>query len=239
MYCTQCGQPVTGSFCSNCGAATVPATTVATAPAAPPKTDDLAIASLVLGILSMIMFSIFAGIPAVICGHKSRGRIRRSMGALTGDGMALAGLVMGYLSFLVIPFILVIAAIAIPNLLRARIAANEAAALGSIRTINTAEAAYASQHQDAGFTCSLNDLQAAGLLDEMLSGGAKSGYRFELAACDGTPVRHYTIIATPLQLNSTGIRAFCFDETDLIKSMSNDSNGNCMDVGTPVGGRSF
>ncbi len=33
--------------------------------------------------------------------------------------------------------ILIIAAIAIPNLLRARMAANEASALGSIRTVNT------------------------------------------------------------------------------------------------------
>ena len=87
----------------------------------------------------MVMFSIFAGIPAVILGHKSRGRIKRSMGALTGDGIALAGLIMGYLSFLAIPFILIIAAIAIPNLLRARIAANEASAIGSVKTITVAQ----------------------------------------------------------------------------------------------------
>src|SRR6185369_5169682 len=101
--CTQCGHPITGSFCSNCGAANSPSsTTTAMAPAPPvpmtmgaqvvQKTDDMAIVSLILGILSMVMFSIFAGIPAVILGHKSRGRIKRSMGALTGDGVALAGL---------------------------------------------------------------------------------------------------------------------------------------------------
>ena len=116
------------------------------------KTDDMAIVSLILGILSMLMFSIFAGIPAVILGHKSRGRIKRSMGALTGDGIALAGLIMGYLSFLAIPFVLIIAAIAIPNLLRARIAANEASAIGSVRTINVAQVSYATNHQEEGFT---------------------------------------------------------------------------------------
>ena len=52
-----------------------------------------------------------------------------------GDGMAIAGLVLGYIGFAAIPFILIIAAIAIPNLLRARMAANEASAVGSLRTI--------------------------------------------------------------------------------------------------------
>ena len=45
---------------------------------------------------------------------------------------------------IVVAIILIIAAIAIPNLLRSRIAANEASAVGSIRTINTAEVTYAS-----------------------------------------------------------------------------------------------
>jgi hypothetical protein len=36
----------------------------------------------------------------------------------------------------------VVAAIAIPNLLRSRMAANEASAVGSVRTVNTAQVAY-------------------------------------------------------------------------------------------------
>jgi len=38
-----------------------------------------------------------------------------------------------------VAIILIIAAIAIPNLLRSRMAANEASAVGSLRTVNTAE----------------------------------------------------------------------------------------------------
>ena len=247
MYCTQCGHPITGSFCSNCGAANTPLSTTAVMAPAPPvpmamgaqvvqKTDDMAIVSLILGILSMLMFSIFAGIPAVILGHKSRGRIKRSMGALTGDGIALAGLIMGYLSFLAIPFVLIIAAIAIPNLLRARIAANEASAIGSVRTINVAQVSYATNHQEEGFSCSLADLGNAGLLDSTLASGTKSGYRYELVACDGTPVQHYTILATPLAPGTHGQRTFCSDESAVIKSMARDATGNCMDVGEPVRG---
>ena len=39
---------------------------------------------------------------------------------------------------IVVAIILIIAAIAIPNLLHARIAANEASAVGSLRSLNTA-----------------------------------------------------------------------------------------------------
>ena len=64
-----------------------------------------------------------------------------------GDGMAIAGLVLGYIGFAAIPFILIIAAIAIPNLLRARMAANEASAVGSLRTINVAALSYSALSQ--------------------------------------------------------------------------------------------
>ena len=43
---------------------------------------------------------------------------------------------------IVVAIILIIAAIAIPNLLRSRMAANEASAVGSLRTVNTSEVAY-------------------------------------------------------------------------------------------------
>ena len=52
---------------------------------------------------------------------------------------------------IVVAIILIIAAIAIPNLLRSRIAANEASAVGSLRTINTAEVTYASTYPAQGF----------------------------------------------------------------------------------------
>jgi len=62
-----------------------------------PKTSALAIWSLVLGILSLVCFTIFTAIPGVICGHKALSRIKRSNGTLTGQGLAIAGLVTGYM----------------------------------------------------------------------------------------------------------------------------------------------
>ena len=47
---------------------------------------------------------------------------------------------------IVVAIILIIAAIAIPNLLRSRMAANEASAVGSLRSIDTAEMTYSTTY---------------------------------------------------------------------------------------------
>ena len=62
--------------------------------------NGFAIASLVLGILSLLMFcccGFVFGIPGIVCGHVARAQIRESDGAQTGDGIALAGLIVGYI----------------------------------------------------------------------------------------------------------------------------------------------
>ena len=60
------------------------------------KTSASAVASLVLGIMSLLFFGFVAGIPAVICGHIGLGKMKRDP-HLTGRGIAVAGLVTGYL----------------------------------------------------------------------------------------------------------------------------------------------
>ena len=98
---------------------------------------------------------------------------------------------------IVVAIILIIAAIAIPNLLRSRIAANEASAVGSMRTINTAETTYNSTYPTVGYSTDLNSLAgttctaptstAACLIDTTLAGATssaapKSGYYFTYAS---------------------------------------------------------
>ncbi len=61
---------------------------------------------------------------------------------------------------IVVAIILIIAAIAIPNLLRSKIAANESSAVGSVRTINTAEVTYQSSW-GSGFAVGLTNLGGA------------------------------------------------------------------------------
>lgn len=78
------------------------------------KTSALAIWSLILGILGLLCLGFFAGIPAIICGHMGRSRIKQSQGALKGSGLALAGLIMGYVGAVFVT-IGILAAIAIPS----------------------------------------------------------------------------------------------------------------------------
>ena len=74
----------------------------------------MAVVSMVLGILSMVAFSVLAGIPAIIIGKQSRENIRASNGTLSGEGMAQAGIIMGWVSvaLVIVGAIVVIALLA-------------------------------------------------------------------------------------------------------------------------------
>ncbi|HEY4904726.1 MAG TPA: prepilin-type N-terminal cleavage/methylation domain-containing protein [Candidatus Sulfotelmatobacter sp.] len=132
---------------------------------------------------------------------------------------------------IVVAIILIIAAIAIPNLLRARMAANESSAVGSMRTINTAEVTYNSTYPTVGYSPTLLALggavnaacvpaqATACLIDNVLSSGAKSGYNFTAASvAGGPPTISYLANATPVTLNQTGIRSFCSYEDAVVRA---------------------
>jgi prepilin-type N-terminal cleavage/methylation domain-containing protein len=143
---------------------------------------------------------------------------------------------------IVVAIILIIAAIAIPNLLRSRMAANEASAVGSVRTITTAAITYNSTYGN-GFASDLLELGGAAgaaascahakLLDPVLGGvtatNQKSGYSFLLhagasivapasvpAGCTAGYTDGYGIVATPITLGTTGQRQFCSDAAGVI-----------------------
>jgi hypothetical protein len=121
-----------------------------------------------------------------------------------------------------------IAAIAIPSLLRARVAANEAGAIGDIRTVISAEAAFESTAQGYGdlaclakpATC-LKNYSGPAFLDEALSGAAeKNGYKRAFhpgpaGKMRGT-YRAFAYTATPIEAGKTGVRSFCGDATGRI-----------------------
>ena len=127
---------------------------------------------------------------------------------------------------IVVAIILIIAAIAIPNLLRSRMAANEASAVGSIRTINTGLVTYAAGCPNLGFAATLPELNTGalcasgtGIIDAVLSAGTKSGYGFTYAAgaaVNGV-VNTYTVAADPSTRGTTGQRSFFSDQTGVIR----------------------
>jgi len=147
---------------------------------------------------------------------------------------------------IVVAIILIIAAIAIPNLLRSRIAANQASAVGSLRTLNTAEVTYSTTY-NTGYSSTLADLgppaangsptaSFAGLVDEVLSGigsaggtattantSSKSGYTFVYspAATDTSgKIDYYSFTASPISVGTTGTNYYFTDQSGVIRQNS-------------------
>ena len=128
---------------------------------------------------------------------------------------------------IVVAIILIIAAIAIPNLLRSRIAANEASAVGSVRTINTAEVTYASTYPNQGFAAALSNLGGTTpctpstttgcLIDQTLASGSKSGYTFTATATGTAPLTIYGVNAAPITPGTSGQRYFYSDQSGVIR----------------------
>jgi type II secretory pathway pseudopilin PulG len=125
-----------------------------------------------------------------------------------------------------VAIILIIAAIAIPNLLAAKTSANEASAVGSMRTLNTVCITYSSTYA-MGFPAALANLgpaavpsaAAADLIDATLTSGTKSGYNFTYVA--GAPsgdslVYSYTVNGNPSTPGQSGQRFFYSDQTGVI-----------------------
>jgi type IV pilus assembly protein PilA len=146
---------------------------------------------------------------------------------------------------IVVAIILIIAAIAIPNLLRSRMAANEASAVGSLRTINTAAVTFSSTYSD-GFPPSIGALGGAAtitvatcnaslLIDSTLSGNGgatdpslKSGFYFHLlpgtvaitpvpTSCTAGFSDGYVAVSYPVSVGTTGQRSFCTDASGVIR----------------------
>jgi type IV pilus assembly protein PilA len=87
-----------------------------------PRTPGLAVASLVLGILSILGASILIvpTVLAIVFGHVSYAKIQKDRG-LTGAGIAMAGFILGYFSLIFSVFwIGLVAAMAIPAFQKVR-----------------------------------------------------------------------------------------------------------------------
>ena len=144
---------------------------------------------------------------------------------------------------MVVGIISVLAAIAVPGLLRARMSGNEASAIGSICTISSAEASFASTCGGGGYAITIADLAApptaggpAFLSSDLVpaaSGAArKSGYQFTITGGTGSNVlaaantcngsanaseTEFFATADPISAGLTGRRFFAADQSGLIR----------------------
>jgi type IV pilus assembly protein PilA len=147
---------------------------------------------------------------------------------------------------IVVAIIGIIAAIAIPSLLRARVSANEAGAIGDIRTVISAQAAYQSANggwYDGSLSCLYGPTScipnypanAPTFLDSVVAGQfSKSGYARSFAGgskpsplnsniSSGTSVSSYVYVASPVSNGQTGVRGFGGDSSGVLCFTSDGS----------------
>jgi type IV pilus assembly protein PilA len=136
---------------------------------------------------------------------------------------------------IVVAIIGIVAAIAIPNLLASRRAANQSAAIASLRAITEAEHTFYLTKGDGRYG-SAAELRDAGLIDSVLAGdgagstgGRKNGYLYTI-----TPggVAKYT--ATAAAEGGQGARSYFVDETGVIRYKDGDVPPD--ETGTPING---
>ena len=114
-------------------------------------------------------------------------------------------------------------------------AANESSAIASMRTLDIAEITYTKFHPGQGYTCSVSDLTGAQLIANPLATGQKNGYVFEFTGCaagtEGGANAKYQVVAYPLRVHQTGVRAFCSDQSGVIKVDTSGSARRCLEDG--------
>jgi hypothetical protein len=124
------------------------------------------------------------------------------------------------------------------------VAANESAAVGALRAVNTLENQFAAAHADRGFACEFPLLQ----VPEQMSGaavrnptkalsGKSSGYNFSFIGCAADAhgiVTHYQVVAVPVTPAVTGLRAFCTDQTGALFYDDEASASQCLASRQPV-----
>ncbi len=162
-------------------------------------------------------------------------------GQTEGPGSALPVLVIAVavLMIMAVPAIGIVAAIAIPSLLRARVSANEAAAIGDIRSLISGQVAYSSFNGGfyasrleclsspgdciANFTSPLPEERGgtAQFLDPRTIASPKNGYGREFvpgarAPGSATSTSTFAFLAYPINPGQSGVRSFCGDSSGRI-----------------------
>jgi hypothetical protein len=183
----------------------------------------VATGSILRALAMLTLLSITLSLPAIFLAHAARRRIRKNEGPLVDRGPAASGLALSYLGlatglvfFFWFPY---------GDPLGGR-AANEASAVGSLRSIYRAADNYKLAHPTFGFPQSLENLllsrEATGAdwkIDAQIASGQKSGYRFTYVPKKNTDGRvdAYLVLADPTSEGRTGTRHFFVDQSGALR----------------------
>jgi type IV pilus assembly protein PilA len=120
----------------------------------------------------------------------------------------------------------------------------ESAATEGLRAINTAQVIYSRAFPERGFTCTLSTLgvsetqgdpspEHAMMIDDSLASGNRNGYIFSITGCDIPPASRYRATAVPAD-PSSGMLAFCSDESGVIRYSADGHAATCLSEGVPT-----
>lgn len=228
--CKGCGTPLVVSTQQNYGYGnTIGAASFAPGESGLKKRTGMAIASLVIGIISMPTLGLLGvgALAGIALGVVALARAKRQPSEYGGQGLAISGIIASVLSLLLIVPIGIVAAIAVPNLVAARRAANEASAINSMRELAEAERLYQSTTGN-GQCGTMANLLEEKLVDEELAGGFKNGYYFKLL----TTSEAFEVEASPMKYPANGTRSFYFSsEEGIIRAA--DKQGLAADANDP------
>ncbi len=107
--------------------------------------------------------------------------------------------------------------------------ANEEFALTTTRAVAEAQQKYMHSHPQAGYACTLAELQSAGAIDSAVASGKANGYKFEMR-CPGRamPRTEYEFVAKPANSSKTGGRAFCTTQRAGILFSTDGTGTSCL-----------
>lgn len=143
---------------------------------------------------------------------------------------------------IVVAVLVIIVSIAVPSLIRSKMAANEASAIGALRTLTSAEVnfqavcAVDADSDGIGEYGSFSQLSAAGpaYIDDSLGSGAKAGYFFMITTSGVASLDEIMWDATayPISKSRTANKTFYIDESGVLRG--SDVGGALGDMGTPA-----
>jgi Tfp pilus assembly protein PilE len=186
-----------------------------------PTSKGLAVASLILGIISIPTLGLLGvgAITAIVLGSIALNRIKKEPAAYGGKGMAIAGIITSAVSLLLTAGFCIFAAIAVPKFTQEIRHARESVALNSLRAIHNTQAQFIATN--ARFA-TLKELGEAGLLDQNYANGiAVNGYVY---SSSGVSEKTYCVHAVRTTAAAAS-RDFVVCEDGLIRFVESKTPG--------------
>jgi hypothetical protein len=179
---------------------------------APARDKRLAVASLVLGIVSCFTLGLagLGTIAGIVTGVMALRRARSNPARYEGEGLAIAGIATSVLSIVIAAALAFGAMITIPRIIaNARTTINEQTVLMNLKGIASAERTY-HDYMRQGSYGTIDELRSANLINH---GESAQGYKYRIDVQDGS----YAAYANPEKYPDTGFHSYYVSKDGIIR----------------------